>query len=270
MSASSSATGAVASVTRLRIRSASATTALAAPPIFDPSAMTTSRSARSIAEPLDLGLAIVELGEPPARAQPGGTDHGEVEPVAAEGRDRGRADAGQLVAADRAAERDDLDRPRPEQARDRQRGGHRDEARPDRQEPGELLGGRAHPDVDHPGIAEQPRRAHPDPALLAGVLEGAGVEGDVERPGEMRGRAAVRLADEPVALEQPDVAPDRHLGHVELSGELADVDRLLLGDPLEDPVASVDRRERARDRTVARGPASQHPTPRVSQTHNKD
>ena len=78
------------------------------------------------------------------------------------------------------------------------------------------------------------RRAHPDQALLAGVLERAGVEGDVERAGQVGGRPAVRLAQEAVALEPADVAPDRHLGHAELAGQLADVDGLLVGDPLED------------------------------------
>jgi hypothetical protein len=40
-------------------------------------------------------------------------------------------------------------------------------------------------------------------------------------------------------LEPRHVAPDRHLRDAELGGELGDVDRLMLGDLLEDPVSTI-------------------------------
>ena len=56
---------------------------------------------------------------------------------------------------------------------------------------------------------------------------------------------ALLLLDHPaVPLEAADVAPDRHLRYAELARQLADVDRLLGGDALEDrvpPIRCADR-----------------------------
>ena len=218
---------------------------------------------------LDLGLAVVQLGQAPLRAQAGGADDGQVEPEAGQCRGGDRSDTGQFVAADRATQGDDLDRPGPEQAGRRQRCGHHDQPGPDGQEPGELLGRGADPDEHDPGIAQQVGGAHPDPALLTGVLEGAGVERDIERAGEVGRRPAVGLSDEAVPLESPDVSPDGHLGHVELAGEVADVDGLVLGDVFEDPMAPVDGRERTSATASPVRSNSQHPTRVLLETHNK-
>ena len=55
-----------------------------------------------------------------------------------------------------------------------------------------------------------------------------------------------------------------------LTGELADVDRLLLGDPLEDPVASIDGGEPAPRGTGRRGSRVTASDTHGSETHNKD
>ena len=118
--------------------------------------------------------------------------------------------------------------------------------------PGELLDRRADAEEDRPRALDQAGGAHRDQALLARVLQGARVERDVERAGQVGRRAAVGLAEEAVALEAPDVAADRHLGDAELARELADVDRLLVRDPLEDHVAAIDRHEATRPPSVGR------------------
>jgi hypothetical protein len=57
---------------------------------------------------------------------------------------------------------------------------HDDQARVHRQEHRKLLGRRADPDEEHPRVAKQMGRPHPDSALLASAQERPGIEGDVE------------------------------------------------------------------------------------------
>jgi len=56
----------------------------------------------------------------------------------------------------------------------------------------------------------------------------------------MRGRPAVGMPEEPILLKPADVPADRHLGDVQLARQLADLDGLLLGDPLQDAATAVD------------------------------
>src|SRR5262249_55923401 len=81
---------------------------------------------------------------------------------------------------------------------------------------------------------------HADQPFLGCVLQGARVEGELDRLGDVRRRPAVGVPEEAVLLEPADIAPDRHLGYAELAGQLADPDRLLLRDLLQDPAPPVD------------------------------
>ena len=72
----------------------------------------------------------------------------------------------------------------------------------------------------------------------------------------MRGRAAVRLADEAVALQPTNVPPDGHLRAAELAGQCADTDRLLLGDTSQDRVAAIRGLHGTRPRPAASRKAS--------------
>jgi len=48
------------------------------------------------------------------------------------------------------------------------------------------------------------------------------------------------MPEEPILLKPADVPADRHLGDVQLARQLADLDGLLLGDPLQDAATAVD------------------------------
>ena len=76
--------------------------------------------------------------------------------------------------------------------------------------------------------------------LAGACLQGAGVEQQLHRARDVRRRAPVGAAQEPVALETADVATDRHLRNPEFRRQLGDVNRLVLGDLLEDAVATID------------------------------
>ncbi len=56
----------------------------------------------------------------------------------------------------------------------------------------------------------------------------------------MRSCPAVCPPQEPVPLQPADVSADRHLRDAELGRELGDVDRLVLGHLLQDPMSAVD------------------------------
>ena len=209
---------------------------------------------------LDLGVGIVELGDPPARGHPGGTDT------------RGRTGSGRGS------------RPRPDPRTSARRGGP---SRPARRRstgrvPSRLAIGSEAVTATRPGRAGRNRancsavcrcrRRSPAHRRAAGVArmpisrfsracwQGPGVEGDVERPGDVRGRAAVGLAHEPVALEQPDVAPDRHLRHAELAGRAHRRGWSAPRRPVRGSGA-VGRPPRAGAREPSSRPASRHPHP---------
>ena len=141
----------------------------------------------------------------------------------------------------RAAQHDDLEGPRPEQAGDRERGSDDRQLVARAQVASELLGRRADPDECRPGIFDESCRTHPDQPFLARVLKGTGVECHVEGARDVCRGPSVGLTQESVALQAPDVAPDRHLRDTQLASQLADMDRLLGGDAFEDAVAPVDR-----------------------------
>ena len=80
---------------------------------------------------------------------------------------------------------------------------------------------------------------HPDDPLRGSVLQRAGVEQQLHGARDVRRRSAIGPSQKAVALETGDVTTDGHLGYAELAGELGDVDRLVLGHLLEDPMAAV-------------------------------
>src|SRR5215471_3169148 len=92
----------------------------------------------------------------------------------------------------------------------------------------------------------------------------------------MRRRPAMGTPEEPVLLKPADVPADRHLGDVQLASQLADLDGLLLGDPLQDAATAVDsehggwhpslRRACPDGRPHGRSPAGAILAPAVHQT----
>ena len=70
---------------------------------------------------LDLGLLVGQLGDAPAARDPGCPDDGQVESIRRQGPELAGPDAAQLIGQDGAAQADDPDGPRSQEARDRQR-----------------------------------------------------------------------------------------------------------------------------------------------------
>ena len=73
------------------------------------------------------------------------------------------------------------------------------------------------------------------------VMQRACVGADLEGPDEVRGGAAVGAPHEAVALEAAQVAADGHLGDLEVARQRADLDGLVLRDPLQHLQAPFDR-----------------------------
>ena len=188
-----------------------------------------------------IGIAVVELGNSTPRRQAGGADHGGVGVVAAHRLDRGRADAGQLVLADQPAGDDHADVARAEEACHRERRRDHHQVLAGGEQAREVLDGRADAEEHRAHADREVRRALGDQALLLGVVQRAGVGAHLERAHQVRRGAAVGAADEAVALEAAEVAPDGHLGDREVAGQRADLDRLVLGDPLQHLQATFHR-----------------------------
>ena len=191
--------------------------AFVAIPIFEPSAIDDQPRRPLDRQALDLGVGVVELGQAPARAEAGGADarpgrSGSARAVAAA---TGPTQVSSSRRTEPPSETTSIGRV-PSRLAIGSDGGHRHEPGPDRQEPRELLGRRADPDEEHParrraaGVARIPIRRFSRVFWSARALNATSSDF-----GQVGGRAAVRLADEPVALEPADVAPDRHLRHAE-------------------------------------------------------
>ena len=77
-----------------------------------------------------------------------------------------------------------------------------------------------------------------DQALLTGVGQRSRIEGHVQGAGEVGGGTAVGAAQEAVALQTLDVAPNGHLRAPEVTGQLGDLVQGALGAWGEDVRAS--------------------------------
>ena len=73
------------------------------------------------------------------------------------------------------------------------------------------------------------------------VMQGARVGADLEGPHQVGGGASVGAPHEAVALEPAQVAAYGHLGDLEVARQRADLDGLVLRDPLQHLQAPLDR-----------------------------
>ena len=188
-----------------------------------------------------VGVAIVELGDPTACGEPGGADHRGVGVVAAHRLDGRCADAGQLVLANQTARDDDAHIAGPKQARHRERRRDHHEVFAHREESSEMLDGRADPKEHRAHAHGQLGRALGDDSLLPCVVQRSCVGADLEGPDEVRRGTAVGSSHETVALEPAQIAPYGHLGNLEVASQRADLDRLVLRNPLKHLQAPLDR-----------------------------
>src|SRR5215469_3857463 len=71
------------------------------------------------------------------------------------------------------------------------------------------------------------------------MLQRARVKRQLDRLSNVRGRAAVGGPEEAVLLQATDVPSDGHFRNSEFAGKLADLDRLPLGNSLQNPAPPV-------------------------------
>ena len=188
-----------------------------------------------------VGVAIVELGDPTSRREPGGADHRGVGVVAANRLDGRRTDARQLVLANQPARDDHANIAGAEQARHRKRRRDHHEVLAHREQAREMLDRGADAEEHGAHSDGQLGRALGDDALLPRVVQGARIGAHFEGPDQVGGGASVGTAHEAVAFEAAQVAPDGHLGNLEVARQRADLDGLVLRDPLQHLQAPLDR-----------------------------
>ena len=169
---------------------------------------------------MDLRLIFIVVGDPDARRDASSSQDGKVEVVSGHGRRCDRPDEAQLVPSDQSTDRNHAKGPRTEEARDGHRVRDDGQSRPRRQGIGELLGGRTDPHEDGAivFVCDQARRRHADQPLLAGMLQRARVEPEIEGSRQVGARPAVGPTQETISFESGDVPADRHLGDAEERG----------------------------------------------------
>ena len=104
-----------------------------------------------------------------------------------------------------------------------------------------MLDGRADAEEHRANADRQVRSALGDDPLLLRVVQRPRIGADLEGAHQVGRGAAVGSAHEPVALEAAQVAADGHLRDLEVAGQRADLDGLVLRDPLQHLQATFDR-----------------------------